>query len=115
MPKIYGNISLESEHSNNDVEVKAKYRPSSSAANSFYNTKVSGYYAPDSNGSRVCVTKGEFAVGDDQLNLCVGGDITIEDKAKNDSPFEGVNARVKSYTLGFLYKPTKDTQYSVIY
>jgi hypothetical protein len=113
MPKIYGNISVESEHSNNDVEVKAKYRPSSS--NSFYNTKVSGYYAPDANGSRVCVTKGAFAVGDDQLNLCVGGDITIEDRAKNDSPYQGINARVKSYTLGFLYTPSKEAQYSVMY
>eukprot|EP01083_Nonionella_stella_P028825 79433_1 len=116
IPKIYGNIDIESEHSNSDVEVKLKYRPSSNnGSNSFYNTKLTGYYNPDSNGNRICKTKAEFAVGDDQLNLSVGGDITIEDKSKNDAAFQGMDAKVKTYTLGFLYTPTKDTQYSVIY
>ena len=114
IPKIYGNIDIESEHSNSDVEVKAKYRPLSSSNNSFYNTKVTGYYNPDSNGNRICKTKAEFAVGDDQLNLSVGGDITVEDKAKNDSAFQGMDPKVKTYTLGFLYTPTKQSQYSVI-
>jgi len=115
IPKLYRNINIESEHSNSSVEVTAKYKPSPDAKNSFYSTKVVGYYAPDIKGSRICKTKAEFAVGDDQLNLSVGGDITIEDKSKNDQPFQGVDAKVTTYTLGFLYTPTKDSQYSVIY
>jgi len=115
IPKFYRNFDIESDHTNNDVEVTAKYKPSSDSSNSFYNTKLTGYYNPDNNGNRICKTKAEFAVGDDQLNLSVGGDITIEDKSKNDGPFQGVDAKVKTYTLGFLYTPTNDTQYSVIY
>eukprot|EP01084_Bolivina_argentea_P286186 490908_1 len=115
VPKFYKNLNLESEHTNADVQVKLNYRPSTDSANAFYNTKLTGYYNPNQKNNRVCRAKAEFAVGDDQLNLSVGGDITIEDKSNNDGPFQGVDAKVKTYTLGFLYTPTNDSQYSVLY
>eukprot|EP00485_Elphidium_margaritaceum_P001846 CAMPEP_0202695374 /NCGR_PEP_ID=MMETSP1385-20130828/8976_1 /ASSEMBLY_ACC=CAM_ASM_000861 /TAXON_ID=933848 /ORGANISM="Elphidium margaritaceum" /LENGTH=303 /DNA_ID=CAMNT_0049351387 /DNA_START=45 /DNA_END=956 /DNA_ORIENTATION=- len=115
LPKLYRNIDLQSEHSNADVEVTAKYQPSAEAKNSFYSAKVAGYFNPSKNGKRVCSTKAEFAVGDDQLNLSVGGDITIVDEAKNDGASQSPDPKIKSYTLGFLYTPSKSTQYSVIY
>jgi len=114
IPKFYGNFDIESEHRNGDVEVKAKYQPSGDSKDAFYNTKLTGYYNPDSNGTRICRAKAEFAVGDDQLNLSVGGDITLEDKAQLDAGYGGA-PEVTAYTLGFLYTPTKDSQYSVIY
>lgn len=112
MPKFYRNFDIETEYAGNNLEVTTKYKPSS---NAFYNTKLTGCYNPDSNGNRIFKTKAAFAVGDDQLNLSVGGDITIEDRSKNDGPFQGVDAKVKTYTLGFLYTPSNDSQYSVIY
>merc|ERR1712228_91051 len=117
IPRFYGNINVESEHTNGDVEVKAKYAPSADSKNAFYNTKLTGYYNPDSNGSRICRAKAEFAVGDDQLNLSVGGDITLEDKSKNNGKIgqDDISDLVKDYTLGFLYTPNNDSQYSVIY
>ena len=114
LPKLYRNVDFESEHTNGDVEVTAKYRPSASAPNSFYNTKLKGYYNPDKKGQRECRAKAEFAVGDDELNLSVGGDITIVDQCSNENKFDGVEPKVEPYTLGCLYTPTKDTQYSVI-
>jgi hypothetical protein len=117
LPSFYRSIDIETEHTNADVEVTAKYKPSKDAKNSFYSTKVTGYYNPNRNNSRVCKTKAEFAVGDDQLNLSVGGDITVEDSAKlNANHGQAVaDPKVKAYTLGFLYTPTADSQYSVIY
>jgi len=111
MPKFYKAFDLESDHSNRDVSVTAKYRPT---ANAFYNTKMKGYYNPDANGERVMRAKAEFAVGDDQLNLCVGGELTVEDRCKIDDP-KGMDPKSTDYALGFLYTPTPDSQYSVIY
>ena len=111
MPKLYRSFDVESEHSNRDVLVTAKYRPT---ANAFYNTKLKGYYNPDANGERVCRAKAEFAVGDDQLNLSVGGELTVEDRAKIDGPPQGADPKTHDYALGFLYTPTPDSQYSVI-
>lgn len=113
LPKIYGALDVESEHTNGDVEVTGKYRPSGS--NAFWNAKAKGYYNPALKGERVCRATGSFAVGDDQLNLSVGGEITIADKCKNDNAAQGVDAAVEAYKLGFLYTPTKESQYSVIY
>jgi len=57
-----------------------------------------------------------FAVGDDQLNLSVGGQMTVEDSAKNEKgAMRGADPFVKGYKLGFLYTPTKESLYSVIY
>eukprot|EP00484_Ammonia_sp_Unknown_P029158 CAMPEP_0197024560 /NCGR_PEP_ID=MMETSP1384-20130603/5075_1 /TAXON_ID=29189 /ORGANISM="Ammonia sp." /LENGTH=300 /DNA_ID=CAMNT_0042452961 /DNA_START=62 /DNA_END=964 /DNA_ORIENTATION=+ len=114
LPKFYRNIDIETEHTNADVELTAKYKPAADAKNAFYSTKVTGYYNPDRDGARVCKTKAEFAVGDDQLNLSVGGDITVVDKSKHDA-HTGAEPKVTAYTLGFLYTPTKDSQYSIIY
>merc|ERR1712176_991034 len=55
-----------------------------------------------------------FAVGDDQLNLCVGGELTVEDRCKIDGA-NGMDPKSTDYALGFLYTPTPDSQYSVIY
>lgn len=112
MPKLYRSFDVESEHSNRDVSLTAKYRPT---ANAFYNTKMKGYYNPDANGERVCRAKAEFAVGDDQLNLSVGGELTVEDRAKIGGPPQGADPKTHDYALGFLYTPTPDSQYSVIY
>ena len=90
--------------------VTAKYKPKST----YYNTKLIGYFNPDSDGNRVCRTEAQFAVGDDQLNLCVGGKIVIEDKAKNNSELQSLSPAIKTYSLGFLYRPTDTSQYSVI-
>jgi len=112
LPRFYRAFDVESEHSNRDVSVTAKYRPT---ANAFYNTKLKGYFNPDANGERVCRAKAEFAVGDDQLNLSVGGELTVEDRAKIDGPPQGADPKTHDYALGFLYTPSPDTQYSVIY
>jgi len=111
MPKFYKAVDLDSEHTNRDVSVTAKYRPT---ANAFYNTKMKGYYNPDDKGERVLRAKAEFAVGDDQLNLCVGGELTVEDRCKIDGA-QGMDPKSTDYALGFLYTPTPDSQYSVIY
>lgn len=113
VPALYKSLDVESEHTNGDVEVTAKYRPSGS--NAFWNGKASGYYNPSLKGSRVCRSTASFAVGDDQLNLSVGGQMTVEDKSKNDGAVRGAEPYVKGYKLGFLYTPTTDSQYSVIY
>merc|ERR1719361_3371692 len=78
------------------------------------NIKMKGYYNPDANGERVMRAKAEFAVGDDQLNLCVGGELTVEDRCKIDGA-NGMDPKSTDYALGFLYTPTPDSQYSVIY
>eukprot|EP01084_Bolivina_argentea_P317579 550640_1 len=111
IPKFYKNFDIDTEHSNADVKVIAKYKPKGT----YYNTKLVGYYNPDSDGNRVCRTAAQFAVGDDQLNLCVGGKIVIEDKAKNNGPISGIQPTIKNYALGFLYRPAEKTEYSVIY
>jgi len=113
LPKLYKSLDVESEHTNGDVEVTGKYRPQGS--NAFWNAKGSGYYNPSQKGARVCRSTASFAVGDDQLNLSVGGEITFEDKCKNDAAARGSDPYVKGYKLGFLYTPTKESQYSVIY
>jgi len=112
MPALWRSFDVDSEHSARDVKVTAKYRPSS---NAFYNAKAVGYYAPNHNGERVCRAKAEFAVGDDELNLCVGGELTVEDRQKMNGPSQGVDPKSWPYALGFLYTPTKDSRYSVIY
>ena len=110
IPKFYRNFDIESDHSNSDVKVTAKYKPKGT----YYNTKLVGYYNPDKDGNRICRSTAEFAVGDDQLNLCVGAKIVIEDKAKNNGPMQGVQPKIKTYALGFLYRPVEKTEYSVI-
>ena len=112
LPKIYGALDVESEHTNGDVEVTGKYRPSGSGA--FWNAKAKGYYNPALKGERVCRTTASFAVGDDQLNLSVGGEMTVADKCKNDGAAQGPDPSVEAYKLGFLYTPTHESQYSVI-
>jgi hypothetical protein len=113
LPKFYRNFDIDSEHCNSDVKVTAKYNPKDS---SFWNTKISGYYNPDCDGYRVCKTTAQFAVGDDQLKLSVGGEVVVEDRARNNAnPRSGVEPNISTYSLGFLYRPTDDTQYSVLY
>jgi len=114
VPALYQSLDIESEHTNGDVEVTAKYRPN--GANAFWNAKASAYYNPSLKGSRVCRSTASFAVGDDQLNLSVGGQMTVEDSAKNEKgAMRGADPFVKGYKLGFLYTPTKESLYSVIY
>jgi len=114
VPALYKSLDIESEHTNGDVEVTAKYRPN--GANAFWNAKASAYYNPSLKGSRVCRSTASFAVGDDQLNLSVGGQMTVEDSSKNEKgAMRGADPYVKGYKLGFLYTPTKESLYSVIY
>ena len=76
-------------------------------------TKMPKFEDLYSNGERIMRAKAEFAVGDDPLNLCVGGELTVEDRAKVDGA-GGVDPKTNDYALGFLYTPTPDSQYSVI-
>lgn len=115
LPNFYKSIDLVSKHSNKDVEVTAKYNPQ----NSYWNTKLVGYYNPkDKNNQRVCRGTASFAVGDDGLKLNVGGQLVIEDKSsidKNANNANGPTTKISTYSLGFLYNPTNDTSFSVIY
>jgi len=110
LPRIYRNFDFKSKHTNNNVEVKLDYKPEGS----YYNARLEGSYEPEREGNRICLSTLSVAVGDDSLNLSVGGQVTIEDKASVANP-TSVSPNVKSYKLGFLYTPSNTSNYSVIY
>lgn len=97
-------------HTNRNVEIKLDYNPSGS----YWNTRLEGSYEPEKEGNRICLSTLSGAVGDDSLNLSVGGQITIEDTASVENP-RTMQPEIKSYKLGFLYRPSSDSNYSVIY
>jgi len=109
IPNLYKNLSLSSKHSNADVELTCEYRPNGS----YWNSKVKGYYNPEKNNNRVCSTTGSIAVGDDSLHLSVGGEMEVKDEGPSNSTEFKPN--VVDYSLGFLYEPTKESCYSLIY
>lgn len=110
VPKFYKQFDLKTKHQNRCVNAKIDYRPKGS----YYNVRLDGHYDPDVEGNRLCTTTASVAVGDDSLNLNVGGEITIEDKqlASNST---NIKPQVTTYRLGFLYTPNPDSCYSVIY
>ena len=97
-------------HTNRNVEIKFDYNPSGS----YWNSRLEGSYSPDKEGQRVCISKFSMAVGDDSLNLSVGGQLEIEDKTAIENA-QSMQPQLKTYKLGFLYRPSDDSSYSVIY
>jgi len=104
---IFRQWNLNSKHSADDVEVTADYRPEGS----FWSTKLSGKYAPNHDGERLCSSTASAVVQDSQYNLAVGGEIELEDRGTKPTH----DKLLKSYSMGFLYSPTDKTQYSLIY
>mmetsp|Transcript_57055 Transcript_57055/g.69684 ORF Transcript_57055/g.69684 Transcript_57055/m.69684 type:complete len:295 (+) Transcript_57055:35-919(+) len=104
VPNIYKDIDLETKHTNKEVNVTVKYKPK----NCYYNARFKGDYAPNK------TQKGNisFAVGDDSLNLSVGGEVTIN-KSVSKSGNQTTESWPYNYKLGFLYQPNKESQYSV--
>ena len=104
VPNIYKDIDLETKHTNKEVNVTVKYKPK----NCYYNARFKGDYAPNK------TQKGNisFAVGDDSLNLSVGGELTVN-KSVSKSGNQTTESWPYNYKLGFLYQPNKESQYSV--
>jgi hypothetical protein len=109
-PQVYRDLTVKSKHSDKEVEVTLEYQPKES----FWNAKVKGFYNPSINNNRVCTTTASAAVGDDSLNLAVGGEIVFRDEAPSDSPATS-NLKTDTYSVGFLYTPTQTSSYSLIY
>lgn len=102
VPSIYKELDLETKHTNKQVDITLKYKPK----NSYYNFHAKGDYIPNNKSNqRECNADLSFAVGDDSLNLSVGGQLKINDKD---------NTQKYDYKLGFLYTPNKLSQYSVL-
>jgi len=110
IPQFCRQWSLRTTHSAHEVEATAACRPEGS----FWATEVTGKYKPDDEGDRVCNSIVSIAVHDSQYNLAVGGKLELEDRRERGRPLQYANL-LKTYSMGFLYSPTDNTQYSLIY
>jgi hypothetical protein len=109
VPNIYRGISLIGKYGNNELEITKEWRP-----NSFLAFKLKGLHNPDRNGQRICDTTISGTCGDDSMHLNVGGEIIFRDEGAAGLSQYNI-PKLLNYSTGFLYEPTKDSSYSLIF
>lgn len=119
VPKIWKDLDLTHKiNYNYSMESNFKYRKQ----DNWWNIHVKNVYHPskrveinnEDRDQRVCETTIGVAVGDEDLNLSVGGEVVLQDHG-DPGRFSSPNTSLTSYKLGFLYTPTKTSGYSLIY
>jgi len=106
LPKFYGDYNFKTKLSTDNIDATLDYQPEKR----FYNMKL--------NGTTENI-KASFAVGDDSLNLNVGGEVIFkleeQKTADTQSSFMNLMTIFQEYQLGYLYTPTPDSSYSLIF